>query len=153
MPDTFTQIHLQLVFAVKYRAAMIHAQWEIRLYQYMSGIVRNQGHKLIAINGMPDHIHLLLGLRPQQSVSDLVRVIKSDSSEWVNKMSFTNGVFRWQEGYGAFSYHKEMLPAVCHYIESQKLYHQHLRFSEEYQGLLKEFAIDYKSAYLFKEPE
>lgn len=152
MPNTYTEIHLQLVFAVKYREALILPEWENRLYQYVSGVVGNLGHKLLVVNGMPDHVHLLVGLRPSQSLSDLMRIVKGESSEWVNRMRFTRGIFRWQEGYGAFSYHKDILPAVCGYIENQKLHHRKVSFLEEYESMLKEFRIDYHPGYLFKDP-
>jgi REP element-mobilizing transposase RayT len=152
MSNTYTVIHLQLVFAVKYREALILPEWENRLYRYVSGVVRKLGHKLLIINGMPDHVHLLVGLKPNQSLSDLMRIVKGESSEWINKMRLTRGVFRWQEGYGAFSYHKDVLPAVCSYIENQKQHHKKVRFLDEYEAMLKEFRINYQPGFLFKEP-
>lgn len=152
MPNTYTQIHLQVVFAVKYRLALISSEWENRLYQYVTGVVRKLGHKLLVINGMPDHLHLLVGLKPDQALSDLMRIVKGESSEWINKMKFTKGVFRWQEGYGAFSYSKDDLPAICKYIENQKQHHTKVGFLDEYETLLNEFEIEYNTGYIFKEP-
>src|SRR5205085_131867 len=104
MPNTYTQIHLQLIFAVKYRAALIKDSWKHDLYKYITGIVQNHRHKLLIINGVEDHLHLLIGFRPHQSLSDLMQDIKGDSSKWINKNNFIKSRFEWQGGYGAFSY-------------------------------------------------
>ena len=104
MPNTYTQIHIQFVFAVKYRQGLIKKEWKDDLYKYITGIIQNQGHKLLAINGVEDHIHILIGLRPKQSISDLMQDVKGGSSKWINDNKFTLGRFEWQEGYGAFSY-------------------------------------------------
>ncbi|MFZ9388911.1 MAG: IS200/IS605 family transposase [Chitinophagaceae bacterium] len=153
MPNTYTQIHIQSVFAVKYRAALIYPSWEDRLYRYITGIVQKHGHKLLAINGMPDHIHLFFGMRPVQSLSDLVREIKGDSSEWVNKERLAAGLFRWQEGFGAFSYRKKDIPVVCRYIANQKEHHRKVEFFEEYKLLLEEFDVQFDNRYVFHAPQ
>ncbi len=106
MANTYTQIHLQIVFVVKYRDRVIHSSWKQRLYKYITGIVQNNGHKLITINGMPDHIHMLIGMRPTQSLSELMQDVKRCSSKWINESKLIQGKFAWQEGYGAFSYSK-----------------------------------------------
>lgn len=152
MPNTYTQVHIQCVFAVKYRAALINPSWENRLYRYITGIVQKQGHKMLAINGMPDHIHLFFGMRPVQSLSDLVREIKGDSSEWVNKERLAGCNFRWQDGFGAFSYRKKDIPVVCGYIERQKQHHAKVRFVDEYKLLLEEFDVEYDERYIFHDP-
>jgi putative transposase len=152
MPNTYTQIHIQCVFAVKFRAALITPSWEDRLYRYITGIVQKQGHKMLAINGIPDHIHLFFGMRPDQSIADLVREIKGDSSEWVNNERLAPGYFRWQDGYGAFSYRKKDIPVVCRYIERQKEHHAKVGFIDEYKLLLQEFDVEYDNKYLFHEP-
>ncbi len=103
MPNTYTQIHIQVVFTVQNRASIIRKQWQEELYYYITGIIQNYGHKLLAINGMPDHIHILFGMRPTQSLSDLMRAVKGDSSKWINDKRVMMGRFSWQEGYGAFS--------------------------------------------------
>jgi len=103
MANTYTQIHLHFVFAVKYRGAIIDKTWKENLYRYITGIVQANNHKLLAINGMPDHIHLFVGMRPTQSVSDLLQDIKGSSSKWINDNKLVKGKFEWQEGYGAFS--------------------------------------------------
>src|SRR5476651_1418459 len=100
MANTFTQIHIQCVFAVKFRQSLIHLDWQERLHKYITGIIQNHGHKVIAINSMPDHVHVFFGFRPNQSLSDLMRIVKSESSEWINKEKFSPSTFRWQEGYG-----------------------------------------------------
>lgn len=153
MSDTYTQIHIQCVFAVKYRDATISSPWKERLHQYIIAIVQNNGHKVLAINSMPDHLHLFFGMRPTQSLSDLMRLVKGDSSEWVNKEKLVRGNFRWQEGYGAFSYSKSHTDAVVKYILNQKEHHKKKTFTEEYLEMLKKFDIDYNPEYIFKEME
>ncbi|ADB40661.1 IS200/IS605 family transposase [Spirosoma linguale] len=150
MPNTYTQIHLQLVFAVKHRTAVINPGWKYDLYNYITGIIQNHKHKLLAINGVPDHIHILIGMRPTQSLSDLMQDIKQSSSKWINEQQLTVGRFAWQEGYGAFSYGKSLLPAVINYIENQEEHHQTRTFLEEYRRFLNVFGIEYDEQYLFK---
>ncbi len=108
---------------------------------------------MIAINTMPDHLHMLFGMRPTQSLSDLMRIVKGDSSEWINDQKLTPNLFRWQEGYGAFSYEKEKISVVAAYIGNQVLHHQKKRFLEEYREFLDNFKIEFDERYLFKEPE
>lgn len=153
MANTYTQIHLQFVFAVKNRNALIKPEWESELYKYITGIVTRQEHKLLAINGMPDHIHLLVGMRPLQSVSNLLQDIKGDSSKWINQNKLTPYKFEWQEGYGAFSYGASQIDNVIEYIHRQKLHHSKKSFIEEYEDFLRLFKIDYDNRYIFKEPE
>ena len=153
MPGTFSQIHIHCIFAVKYRQSVINKDWKERLHQYLTGIVQNHKHKMIAINSMPDHIHMFFGMRPDQSLSDLMRIVKGDSSEWVNANKMTRSKFRWQEGYGAFSYEKNKIGVVATYIENQEIHHLSKSFLEEYRGFLDNFGIEYDEQYLFKEPE
>src|SRR5271170_7572551 len=120
MANTYTQIHIQCVAAVKFRQSVIQPDWKERLHQYITGIVQNNGHKMIAINSMPDHLHLFFGFRPDQSLSDLMRLVKGESSEWINKQKFTPSIFRWQEGYGAFSYSRSHVQVVTDYIMNQE---------------------------------
>lgn len=150
MPNTYTQIHLQLVFAVKNRTATIAPTWKHDLYGYMTGIIHHYDHKLLIINGMPDHVHILIGMRPTQSLSDLMRHIKQDSSKWINDNRLTGSHFAWQEGYGAFSYGKSQLPAVVKYIENQEEHHKKRSFLDEYRQFLDAFGIEYDDRYLFK---
>ncbi len=150
MPNTYTQIHIHAIFAVQNRISLISKPWEQRLYQYITGIIQNPGHKLLSINGMSDHIHVLFGMRPTQSLSDLMRDIKGDSSLWVNENKFVAGKFSWQEGYGAFSYSKSQIPAVATYIENQELHHRKKPFIEEYKKILQDFEIEFDDKYIFK---
>ena len=141
MPNTYTQIHIQVVFAVQNRDCIISTQWKDELYKYMTGIVQKNNHKLLGINGMPDHIHMLIGLRPTQSVSDLMQDIKGSSSKWINDKGFLRSRFSWQEGYGAFSYSKSELTRVLTYIENQESHHAKKDFYTEYIQLLQVHGI------------
>jgi putative transposase len=153
MANTYTQIHIQLVFAVKYRAALIDKTWKERLHQYMTGIVQNNGHKLLRINGMSDHVHVLIGLRSSQSISELMQNLKRDSSAWINTEKLTPYRFAWQEGFGAFSYSHSHIDEVIKYIENQEEHHRKRSFLEEYKTFLQKFEIDFDELYIFKEPE
>ncbi|MBK9103599.1 MAG: IS200/IS605 family transposase [Saprospiraceae bacterium] len=153
MANTFTQIHIQIVTAVKYREALIHTEWKHRLHQYMTGIIQNHNHKLLSINSMPDHIHFLIGFRPHQSLANLIGIVKGESSEWINLNKLTRRSFRWQDGYGAFSYTRSMVNVVANYIENQEQHHKKKTFLDEYQELLHEFGIEYDDRYIFKLPE
>ncbi len=133
MPNTYTQIHIQCIMAVKFRQALIESSWKEQLHKYITGIAQNHGHKMIAINSMPDHLHLFIGFRPNQSLSDLMRLVKGESSEWINKQQFTPATFRWQEGYGAFSYSRSHVQTVTNYIMNQEEHHRKRTFLEEYQ--------------------
>ena len=119
MANTYTQIHIQAIIAVKFRAAVITPKWKERVHQYITGIVQNNTHKMLSINSMPDHLNLFFGFRPIQSLADLMKLVKGESSEWINKQKFTPSVFRWQEGYGAFSYARSQVKTVATYIENQ----------------------------------
>src|SRR5260370_42224580 len=120
MTNTYTQIHIQCVMAVKFRQTLIQSLWKEQLHKYITGIVQNHGHKMIAVNSMPDHLHLFIGFRPNQSLSDLMRLVKGESSEWINKQQFTPVAFRWQEGYGAFSYSRSHVQAVSDFFFYQE---------------------------------
>lgn len=148
---TYTQIHIQLVFAVKFREGLIQSSWKDELYKYITGIIQNNNHKLLAINGMSDHIHILIGLRPVQSVSSLVNDIKSNSSKFINEKRFLPVRFEWQKGYGAFSYGRSQIPLVIEYILNQEKHHETKSFRAEYLNFLRKFEIDYDAAYIFNE--
>lgn len=150
MANTYTQIHLQIVFAVQNRKSLISNSWKDDLYKYITGVIQNNGHKLLQINGMPDHIHILLGLRPVQSLSELMKQVKQDSSKWINNNRLTSERFSWQEGYGAFSYSKSQLPRVINYIQNQEKHHKKRSFREEYLALLEAHGIDYDERFIFK---
>jgi REP element-mobilizing transposase RayT len=153
MANTYTQIHIQAVFAVSNRLCIINEKWEDELYKYITGIVQNQGHKLLAINGMPNHVHVFFGMRPSQSLSDLMQDIKGDSSKWINQKRLTREKFSWQEGYGAFSYSKTHVERVIRYIKNQKQRHEKISFTEEYLDMLRKFGVDFNEAYIFKPVE
>ena len=149
MAGTFSQIYIQVVFAVKGRASLIHASWEEELYKYITGIVTNKDQKLIAINGMPDHIHILIGMKPNCCLSDLAREIKKSSNAFVNQNKYTQRKFQWQEGFGAFSYSHSALDNVIAYIQNQKTHHGKHTFNEEYTELLEQYHIEHRDEYLF----
>jgi putative transposase len=151
MPNTYTQVYLQFVFAVKYRDKVIHPSWKDNLYQYITGIVQNNGHKMLVINGMPDHLHIFIGMIPNQSVSDLLKDIKRSSSIWINENKFVKGKFEWQEGYGAFSYSKSQIKNVIAYIENQEEHHKKESFKKEYIHFLQKFEIEYDEKYIFND--
>jgi REP element-mobilizing transposase RayT len=148
--STFSQIYIQVVFAVKYRKSLINYSWEEELYKYITGIITNKGQKLIAINGMPDHIHILIGMKPSCCLSDLVREVKKSSTEFIKEKKFTNFKFQWQGGFGAFSYSHRELSNVARYVENQKERHKKQRFKDEYLELLHQFEIEFKDEYLFE---
>jgi putative transposase len=150
MANTFSQIYIQTVFAVSGRLSLITPNFKEELHKYITGIVRKQDQKLISINSMPDHLHILIGLRPSMALADLVRDIKSDSSDWVNKKKFARGKFRWQEGYGAFSYGHSQLDMIIRYIQDQEKHHRRRSFKNEYLSLLRKFQIEFKEEYVFK---
>ena len=149
MPETFSQIYIQVVFAVKGRESMIQSSWEEELYKYISGIVRNKEQKMLAVNGMPDHIHFLIGMKPSCCLSDLVREIKKSSHNFIKEKEFSKFKFQWQEGYGAFSYSHSNLDNIIKYIMHQKEHHKKKTFKEEYLEFLQKFEIEFKHEYLF----
>ncbi len=152
MANTFTQIHLQFVFAVKYRAALIRKEWNSRLHQYITGIFQQNDHKMLQINSMTDHIHILIGMRPHQPISTLIQNVKTESSKFINENKYCRVKFAWQEGYGAFSYSKWDVPKIIRYIQNQEDHHKKESFLDEYRQLLKRFEINYDERYIFKEP-
>ena len=151
MANTYTQIHIQFVFVVKYRKGLIQASFKEELYQYISGIIKNYDHKLLAINGMPNHIYVFIGMRPTQSISDLMQDIKGSSSKWINEKKFLPIKFEWQSGYGAFSYSKSHVERVIRYVQNQENHHKGQTFREEYVQFLNAFENDYDENYIFKE--
>jgi REP element-mobilizing transposase RayT len=150
MANTYTQIHIHGIFAVKNRISLIGESWREDLYKYITGIIQNHGHKMLQIGGMSDHIHILFGMRPVESLSDLMRAVKGESSEWINKRRLVMGHFSWQEGYGAFSYAKSQLSKVTQYIINQPEHHKKQDMVTEYIDCLKKFGIEYDEKYIFK---
>lgn len=149
MPNTYSQIYIQIVFCVSGRLNLIAAQHKEELHKYITGIVTNRGAKLIAIHCMPDHTHLFIGLRPSILLSDLVRDIKAGSSKFINDNKWVKGKFGWQERFGAFSYSHSHIGNVVNYINSQEEHHKRQSFKEEYLEFLRKFEVEYKDEYLF----
>jgi putative transposase len=152
MANTYTQIHIHAVFAVQNRLSLIQDKWKTDLYKYITGIIQNNSHKVLIINGMSDHIHILFGLRPVQSIADLMQDIKGSSSKWINEMNFIRGKFAWQEGYGAFSCNKSNLDNLIRYIENQEIHHRKQTFIDEYKEYLRLHEITFDEKYIFKQP-
>ena len=153
MPNTYTQLHIQFVFAVKYRAALIEKIWSERLHQYITGMFQENDHKMLQINSMPDHIHIFIGMRPHQSISALIQNVKTESSKWIKAENLCSLPFAWQQGYGAFSYAKSQVPDVIRYIQNQEIHHRKETFLDEYRKFLIAFGIEWEEKYIFKELE
>ena len=153
MANTYNQLYVHFVFAVQNRMCLIHNKWQNDLYKYINGIIEQQGHKLYVINGMPDHIHILISMSPKQAPSDLMYHIKRSSSLWINNNKLSIGKFSWQEGFGAFSLGKSQLRDKIMYIENQQEHHSKRSFQEEYLQFLQENDIDFDEKYIFKPAE
>jgi len=150
MPSTYSQVYVQVVFAVKGRKNLIAKEWKDELYKYIAGIISGKGQKPIIVNGVADHIHIFIGLRPTAAISDLVRDIKNNSSNFINNSKFVQGHFSWQEGFGAFSYSHSQIDLVYKYILNQEQHHQKKTFREEYLDMLNKYGIEYQEKYLFE---
>ena len=151
MANTYTQIHIHCVFAVKHRKAMIDSAFKEELYEYITGIVQQRGHKMLAIGGTSNHIHIFLGLNVDESVSDLMQAVKRNSSLWINQNHKTQNRFEWQKGYGAFSYSKSHVNAVINYIKRQEEHHRKKAFREEYKQILRNFDVKYDEQYILQD--
>jgi len=151
MANTYTQLYIHIVFAVKGRANLISLKWKTKLYQYITGIITNKNQKLMIINGMLDHLHLLIGLKPDCNLSDLVRDIKANSSKWINENKLLAGNFEWQAGFGAFTVGQSQIQTAINYILNQEEHHRKKTFREEYIEFLNAYQIDYKMEYIFDE--
>jgi REP element-mobilizing transposase RayT len=150
MANAYTQIYLHLVFSPMRHENVIPQKHKEELQKYTTGIIHNRKHKLLAINFMSDHIHILIGYNPSQPLPDLVRDIKSISSKFINENKWMPGRYQWQEGYGAFSYSRSQIDDVINYINSQEEHHKKMSFKEEYLKLLDKFEVDYDPKYLFE---
>jgi putative transposase len=150
MANTYTQIYIQIVFAVKGRQNLISKENREELHKFITGIVSNRGQKLFAVFAMPDHVHILVSMSPTVSISDLVRDIKAGSSKFINDKKWMNEKFNWQEGYGAFSYSKSNIDLVVKYIVNQEEHHKNKSFKNEFLEFLEKFEIEYDSKYLFE---
>ena len=148
MANTFTQIYIPIVFAIQNRISLIQPEWKDELYKYITGIIQSNGHKLIAINGMPNHLHIALGYKPHQLIPDLLQDIKGNSTKWINEKKFVKGKFSWQAGYGAFSFSNSQIDNVVKYINNQEQHHKRKIFQEEYIQFLKKYDISYDEKYI-----
>lgn len=149
-PRVFTQMYVQFVFAVKNRQALLRQNFRKDVFRYISGIIDNKNNKSIIVNGVLDHVHILIGLNPITCVSDMVRDIKRSSSLFINENNFTSGKFAWQEGYGAFTYSRSQIEDIYKYIKRQEDHHKKKTFEQEYIEFLKKFEIEYDEKFLFK---
>ena len=150
MAGTFSQIYIQVVFAVKGRGNLLQKPWREEVFKYMAGIIKEKKQKPIIVNGVADHVHLFIGLKPSMLLSDLVRDIKNNTSNFINNKEWIKGKFSWQEGYGAFSYAHSQLDNVYQYILNQEEHHKKETFKEEYQYFLQKYAIEHDEKYLFE---
>lgn len=150
MANAYTKIYLHLVFSPMGRENVIPVNHQEELQKFPTGIIQNKKHKLLAIKYMPDHVHIFIGYQPSQPLPDLVRDIKANSSRFINEQRWLPGKFRWQEGYGAFSYSHSQINDVIKYINTQEEHHKRASFKEEYLRLLEKFDIEYDSIYLFE---
>jgi putative transposase len=149
MANTFTQLYVHIVFAVKGRQNLISGKFKEELQKFINGITVNKGQKLLAVNCMPDHTHILIGIKPEKAIADIVRDIKANSSRFINEKKWITGKFNWQEGYGGFSYSHSQLSKVIKYIENQEKHHKKQTFKEEYISILEKFNVEYKNEHLF----
>jgi REP element-mobilizing transposase RayT len=149
MAGTFAQIYIHIVIVVKKRDNLIPKANREELFEYMAGIIQNKGQKPIIVNGTGNHVHIFLGLKPDMKISDLVRDIKNNSTNFINKMKWFNRKFSWQTGYGTFSYGESQVEAVFNYIKNQENHHKKKTFKEEYLEFLKKFNVEYNEKYLF----
>ena len=150
MANTYTQLYVQIIFSPRGRQNLIRNRIKNDIYKYIVGIIKKKNQKPMIINGMPDHVHIFLGLSPDIAISDLVRDIKSNSTNFINDNKLIQGKFSWQKGFGAFTYSKSQVPMVVRYIKNQEEHHRRKTFKEEYLELLEKFGVDYKRQYLFE---
>ena len=151
MANTYHQIYLQAVFAVKYRAAVLDIAWRNKIQGVIGNLINETGCKTIIVNGMEDHMHCFLELKPVVSVSELMKTVKAKSSKYINDHKLTKERFEWQEGYGIFSYRQRDVDHIYNYVKNQQEHHQKKSFREEYLDLLKEFELTYDEQYIFHE--
>lgn len=149
MAGTYSQIYIQVVFAVKGRDAFLQKPWRDEVFKYMAGIIKSKNQKPIIVNGVSNHVHLFIGMKPALALSDLVRDIKNNTCKFINDQKFTRGKFAWQEGFGAFSYSHSHIDQVYHYILNQEEHHREKTFKEEYVDILQKFEIEFDEKYLF----
>lgn len=151
MANTYTQIYLHIVFAVQNRTSLIQPEWKNELYKYITGIIQNNGHKLIAINGVSNHLHIAVGYKPHQLIPDLLQDIKTNSSKWINERKFIRGKFNWQSGYGAFSFSHSQIDVIVKYINNQEQHHKRKTFRDEYTEMLKKYNVTFDEKYILSD--
>jgi putative transposase len=151
MANTYHQIYIQTIFAVKFRKAVIDKQWSSQLYAVIGNLINETSCKTIIVNGVENHVHCLIALKPVVSVSELMKIVKAKSSKYINDHFLTPSRFEWQEGYGVFSYGQSQLDNVYQYIANQETHHQKQNFKDEYLGFLNKFNVEYDEQYIFKE--
>ena len=151
MANTYTQLYVHVIFSVQGRKNLIAAKWRQSLYEYITGIIKNKNQKLMVINGVSDHLHLLIGLKPEASLSGLIRDVKANSSKWINDNGHVPGRFEWQSGFGAFSISSALVPTVVEYILNQEEHHRKRTFREEYIELLDAYQVEYRKEFIFKD--
>ena len=152
MSNTYHQVYVQTVFAVKYRAAVIRPEWKASLMAVIGNLIRETGCKTLIVNGVEDHVHCLFGLLSSLAISDVMKNAKAKSSKWLNESGLLEHRFEWQSGFGAFSYSKNAVLSVYNYIKNQERHHEQQRFLEEYKQLLQTYEVDYRDQYIFHEP-
>ena len=152
MANTYHQLYIQVVFAVKHRRAMLLPEFRQNVFGYMGEVINNLGHKTLIVNGVSDHVHCFIGLNPSQALSDLIREVKANSSRWINEQGFLEERFEWQSGFGAFSYARSQLDIVYRYVKNQEAIHEARTFRKEYLELLAHFEIDHDERYIFHDP-
>jgi REP element-mobilizing transposase RayT len=145
---TYSQMYVHIVFSPKRRAPLIHPSWEDELYKFITGIVTNKGQKMLAINGIPDHIHIVIGYKPSCCISDLVREIKKSTNTFIKEKKFTRFTFAWQEGFAAFTFSQRSMHRVIKYVLNQKQHHAHCSYPDEFLMFLNENEVEYDSKYL-----
>ncbi len=150
MANTYTQIHIQAIWAVKNRDCLIGKEWKDELYKYITGIIQNKGHKMLQINGVEDHVHMFFGMRPKEALSDIMKIVKQESTNWINEQGVLRAKFSWQEGFGGFSYAKSQVPQVIRYVKNQEEHHKKKTFIEEYIDFLDAFEVEYDKRFIFK---
>lgn len=151
MANTYHQVYIQVVFAVKYREAVIANEWKSTLMSVIGNLINETGCKTIIVNGVEDHVHCFLGLKPTVSISELMKTVKSKSSKYTHDHHFTNSRFEWQEGYGTFSYSHSQIDAVYKYIVNQEEHHKKQTFKEEYLEFLDKFKVSFDERYIFED--
>ena len=152
MANSYTQLYIQIIFAVKYREALLKKEWRKELFQYITAIVQNHRHKMMIINGVEDHVHMFVSMNPSQSVSELVREVKRSSAVWLKENKYKKSRFQWQKGYGAFSYSQSQTERVINYIKKQEEHHKKISLQEEYKDFLKSYEVSFRDEFLLQEP-